>query len=42
MLAGKPNHGGGVEKAQPEIDNGLNIDAVTTARGDLAKMLESK
>jgi CsoR family transcriptional regulator, copper-sensing transcriptional repressor len=32
MLAGSPNQRGGVEKAQPEIDNGLNIDAVTTAR----------
>jgi hypothetical protein len=42
MLGRKPNHGGGVEKAQPEIDNGLNIDVVTTARGGLAKMLENK
>jgi hypothetical protein len=32
MLAERQITGGGVEKAQPEIDNGLNIDAVTTAR----------
>jgi hypothetical protein len=42
MLASSRNHGDGIEKAQPEIDNGLNIDAVSTARGGLAKMLESK